>query len=123
MTLSYQLDVLNAGRIAAEYAKMNDPLSRLMASYGDLIAIPGSNQLVLRDTVANLKNVIHYLRTAEKAEKEKTAMLTHTCVYIRAREGKRRREQTEGTVGHGAAGDIHWRPRAKSGAGRPRDFR
>jgi hypothetical protein len=73
VALSYQLDVLSANHIATEYAKTNNPLRNLMASYGELIAIPGSNQLVLRDTVANLKNVVYYLAAAERAEKEKTA--------------------------------------------------
>lgn len=88
VTLDFPLEVLSAEAIGVEYAKPNGLLKKLLSSYGELVPIPGSNQLVLRDQVRNLRNVIYFIRNAEKAEKER-GVFTYPCKYIRARDAEK----------------------------------
>jgi general secretion pathway protein D len=84
VSLEYHLDVLLADTIATELQRKN-----ILSPYGEAMALPGSNQLVLRDTVQNLRNIIHFLHEAEDAEKKRGSGFSYTCQYIKASEAEK----------------------------------
>jgi beta-lactamase regulating signal transducer with metallopeptidase domain len=84
VSLEYHLDVLHADAIATELQRKN-----ILSPFGEAMALPGSNQLVLRDTVQNLRNIVHFLREAEDAEKKRGSGISYTCEYIKASDAER----------------------------------
>src|SRR5437899_7450475 len=84
-----------------EYASVVLPLKALMAEdevkevdkmmgpFGTAVAMTEANQLVLRDTVGNLKRVVKTLQDYESMEKGQAVTLTYKCRYIKAREAEK----------------------------------
>jgi type II secretion system protein D len=84
-----------------EYASVVLPLKALMAEdevkevdkmmgpFGTAVAMTEANQLVLQDTVGNLKRVIKTIQDYESMEKGQASTLTYKCRYIKAREAEK----------------------------------
>jgi beta-lactamase regulating signal transducer with metallopeptidase domain len=81
--LDLSLDALPVERIAKELTAAG-PNRGLLGPLGRALAIPNSNQLILRDTVQNLKNIVATLRDADEAEKKKGDVYRHKCIYVKA---------------------------------------
>ncbi|HEV2948450.1 MAG TPA: secretin N-terminal domain-containing protein [Gemmataceae bacterium] len=60
----------------------------LMGQFGEAVAIGEANQLVLQDTVGNLKRIIQMLEDYEKNDKGQSTF-SHTCKYINARDAEK----------------------------------
>ncbi len=78
--LPYQLNKLLAEETAPEAKKMMGP-------FNEVVPMLKANQLVLTDTVKNLRVVIAMLDDIEKKEGE-TEALVYECQYIRAKEAE-----------------------------------
>lgn len=76
------LKSLVAEDIAAE-------VKRQMGPFGEVTALAKSNQLVLLDSVKNLRTVIKTIQDQEQAEGGQTDSYSHVCVYIKARDADR----------------------------------
>jgi type II secretory pathway component GspD/PulD (secretin) len=64
-------------------------VKKMMGPFGEVIAIAGPNQLVLLDTVANLKRTVKTIQEAEEGSTEHSDSFTHKCEYIKARDAER----------------------------------
>lgn len=64
-------------------------VGKMMGPFGDPAAIGPTNQLVLQDTVGNLKRVIKTLQDYESNEKGQVSTFSHTCKYINARDAEK----------------------------------
>jgi type II secretory pathway component GspD/PulD (secretin) len=88
--LELPLETLNASDVARELAPNNVPANRkLLGPLGQVVVIPGTNHLILRDTVQTLRNIVHFLDDAEEFEKKKGGVFKHKCIYVRAKDAER----------------------------------
>jgi type II secretory pathway component GspD/PulD (secretin) len=61
-------------------------IERLMGPFGTAVALPQANQLVLQDTVLNLRRVHKTIKDIEESEKGQAETFSHKCLYIKARD-------------------------------------
>ncbi|HZY87349.1 MAG TPA: hypothetical protein VFE78_21110, partial [Gemmataceae bacterium] len=80
--INYQLKALVAEDTALE-------INRLMGPFGQVAPFAVANQLVLLDTVANLKRVIKTLDEIESETNAKSAKYAHPCKYVKCRDAER----------------------------------
>ena len=80
--LEISFDALPAKEVVQELNP--SPNKGIMGPLGRVIAIPNSNQLILRDTVQNLKNIVSMLREADEVEKKKGEIYKYKCIYVKA---------------------------------------
>ena len=64
-------------------------VDKMMGPFGTAVAMAEANQLVLQDTVGNLKRVVKTLQDYESMEKGQAVTLTYKCRYIKAREAEK----------------------------------
>jgi RNA polymerase sigma factor (sigma-70 family) len=64
-------------------------VKKMMGPFGDVVAVPEANQLIMLDTVKNLKRVRDTIRKLEDSEKDKPVSYKHECKYIKARDAER----------------------------------
>ena len=76
------LKVLIADEVAPEVKKMMGP-------FGEVTPLTRANQLLMLDTVANLRRIVKTLEDIEKAEGGQSNQLSYTCKWIRASEAER----------------------------------
>jgi type II secretion system protein D len=88
--LELPLETLTASDVAKELSPNNVPANRkLLGPLGQVVALPGTNHLILRDTVQTLRNIVHFLDDAEEFEKKKGGVFKHKCVYVKAKDAER----------------------------------
>jgi type II secretory pathway component GspD/PulD (secretin) len=85
--LDLPLNALSAEQIAKELTPA--PNRSIMGPLESVVSIPSANQLMLRDTVQNLKNLVAILRNADQAEKKKGEIYQHQCLSIKAEEAEK----------------------------------
>src|SRR6266851_10154972 len=64
-------------------------MPKMMGPFGEAVAIGEANQLVLQDTVGNLKRVIKTIQDYESDEKGQVRTYSHPCKYINARDAEK----------------------------------
>jgi type II secretory pathway component GspD/PulD (secretin) len=64
-------------------------IKKMMGPLGDAAAMAKANQLVLTDTVGNLRRICKLIKDYEEAEGRKAESLSHVCLYVKAREAER----------------------------------
>jgi general secretion pathway protein D len=74
----FPLHNLEAEDLEAEVTKMKGP-------FGKVTAMASANQLVLQDTVANLKRIIKTIERVESNTSDRADSYSHECKYIQAR--------------------------------------
>ena len=79
--IAVQLKVLQADEFVTQ-------ARRMLGNFGDAVAYPTSNQLVLVDNVANLRRVLADVQDIERNEKG-VKSLSYQCKYVKAREAER----------------------------------
>src|SRR5262249_27062593 len=62
---------------------------KILGPLGQVLAVPGTNHLVIRDTVQSLKNIVQIVRNAEEAEKQSGGVYKHKCVYVKAEDAEK----------------------------------
>ncbi len=76
-----QLNALVAEDVAAAVRK-------IMGPFGKVVDFPQANQLVLTDTVGNLRRIVKTLEDMEKND-GKGDYLQHRCIYVKARDAEK----------------------------------
>ncbi|HEV3262770.1 MAG TPA: secretin N-terminal domain-containing protein, partial [Gemmataceae bacterium] len=76
----------DAGLVADELAP---EIKKMMGPFGDVVAMESSNQLVLQDTVGNLRRVYNTIKDIADNEAGKAESFSHTCLYIKATDAER----------------------------------
>jgi type II secretion system protein D len=61
----------------------------MLGPFGDVSAMTRANQLILTDTVKNLKRVIKTIQDTEDTEKNSAESYSHVCKYIKARDAEK----------------------------------
>ncbi len=65
-------------------------IKKMMGPFGEVVPMTRANQLILQDTVANLKRIRKTVRDIEQNENQVQAeSLNHECKFIKAREAER----------------------------------
>src|SRR5206468_1120370 len=64
-------------------------VKKMMGPFHNAVALGKANQLVLQDTVGNLKRVYKTLKDIEEKEGEGAETFSHECKFIKAREAER----------------------------------
>ncbi|MCI0680644.1 MAG: hypothetical protein L0Y71_00955 [Gemmataceae bacterium] len=77
----YTLKTLNVDEFAPEAKKM-------LGNFSEVNVISRTNQLVLQDTVLNLKRLLKLVGEIEGNESNQAEMYTHECIYVRARDAE-----------------------------------
>jgi general secretion pathway protein D len=74
----------NSGLLAEETAP---DVKKMMGPFGEVVPMIGPNQLIMTDTVKNLKTIIAIIKDLENPETQNQA-LVYECKFIRAREAE-----------------------------------
>ncbi len=82
VTLVLPLTSLVAEEVAPEVKK-------LMGPFGEAVPLARANQLVLQDTVGNLKLIYKTLKNIEEGGKGQAESFAYTCKYIKVREAQK----------------------------------
>jgi len=82
VTLVLPLTSLVAEEVAPEVKK-------LMGPFGEAVPLARANQLVLQDTVGNLKLIYKTLKNIEEGGKGQAESFAYTCKYIKVREAEK----------------------------------
>jgi type II secretion system protein D len=64
-------------------------VKKIMGPFGDVVAFAEANQLILLDTVKNLKRVRDTIKKLEADESETASSYKHDCKYVKARDAER----------------------------------
>jgi len=64
-------------------------VKKMMGPFGEVVAMAAANQLILTDTVGNLKRIYKTIKDIEETEKSQAQSFSHSCKYIKAREAER----------------------------------
>src|SRR5207249_10793608 len=76
------LKALNADEEVKEVSKMMGP-------FGEAVAMEQANQLVLQDTVGNLKRVVKTIQDYESMANGQATTFSYKCKYIKARDAEK----------------------------------
>ncbi|MBV9124315.1 MAG: hypothetical protein JO112_13230, partial [Planctomycetes bacterium] len=63
-------------------------VKKMMGPFGQVTTIASANQLVLQDTVGNLRRILKTVRDVEDSEKGQAESFSYTCEYIKARDAE-----------------------------------
>jgi type II secretory pathway component GspD/PulD (secretin) len=64
-------------------------VKKMLGPFGDVVPMTRGNQLLITDTVGNIKRVQQTLAQDENSEKRQADTLTYVCKYVKAREAER----------------------------------
>jgi type II secretory pathway component GspD/PulD (secretin) len=64
-------------------------VQKMMGPFGKVTVVPGANQLVMTDTVGNLKSILKTFQPLDQKGSENAETYIHECKYIKAREAKK----------------------------------
>src|SRR5207244_6452321 len=79
--------VLKVTSLVAE--DLRNEIRPIMGPFGEVTSMAGPNQLVLQDSVGNLKQVIKTIKDYEDGSSGQAETFTHQCKYILARNAKK----------------------------------
>jgi type II secretion system protein D len=71
-------------------------IRQMMGPFGKVAVIAEANQVVMQDTVGNLKRIIKTFQDLDKEGTQKAETFIHDCKYIKAREAKKTLESALG---------------------------
>jgi type II secretion system protein D len=63
-------------------------VKKMMGPFGEVVAMAKANQLVLQDTVGNVKRIVKTIKDIEENEKGQAESFSHTCRYIKSRDAE-----------------------------------
>jgi type II secretion system protein D len=64
-------------------------VKKMMGPFGEAVAMAKANQLILTDTVGNLKRVCKTIKDIEETENQGKETFSHVCRYIKARDAEK----------------------------------
>ncbi|HXG13179.1 MAG TPA: secretin N-terminal domain-containing protein [Gemmataceae bacterium] len=64
-------------------------IRNMLGTYGEVVALSSSNELILTDRVGNLKRIWKDLKTIEENEQGQAQSLSYVCQHIKARDAER----------------------------------
>lgn len=64
-------------------------VKKMMGPFGEAVAMAKANQLILTDTVGNLKRIYKTIKDIEESERGASESFSHVCQYIKARDAEK----------------------------------
>ena len=84
--VSVVLPLKEAGMLADELAP---EVKKMMGPFGEVVAMEAANQLILQDTVGNIRRIYKTIKDIEENETGKADSFTHKCKYIKATDAEK----------------------------------
>jgi type II secretory pathway component GspD/PulD (secretin) len=89
----------------------------MMGPFGEVVAMARANQLVLQDTVGNLRRVIRIIGDIENNDKNSSDQFSHVCIWIKARDAEKVLKEQLGDPLAAVRAAVQEQTRGAAGAG------
>jgi len=97
-------------------------VKKMMGPFGEVVPMARANQLVLQDTVGNLRRVIHIIGDIENNDKSSSDQFSHVCIWIKARDAEKVLKEQLGDPLAAVRAAVQEQTRNNQGGGFPGGF-